>query len=75
VIYPGDGGWRDLDKTIAVILARRVLVIGWTACATSGARRRRTRRATCRDPGVTPSAGTPRAMLIGYSFGASPASP
>jgi type IV secretory pathway VirJ component len=74
VIWSGDGGWRDLDKTIGGILAERgVPVVGvdslryfWRPATPEGVARdlaailafARTRWAT------------ERAILVGYSFGA-----
>ena len=74
VIYSGDGGWRDLDKTVAEILARRgVPVVGvdslryfWHA---------KTPEQVARDLAAILDSfqgrwGTPHALLVGYSFGA-----
>jgi type IV secretory pathway VirJ component len=74
VIYSGDGGWRDLDKQIAGVLAREgIPVIGvdslryfWSEKTPDGvaadlARILRHYRARW---------GAQRALLIGYSFGA-----
>lgn len=74
VIYSGDGGWRDLDKTIGEALAGDGLpVVGvdslryfWRAKTPDQVARdlaRIVRR-------YTPVWGTPKVVLIGYSFGA-----
>lgn len=74
VIYSGDGGWRDLDKQIAGVLAREgTPVVGvdslryfWSEKSPDGvaadlARILRHYRATW---------GARRVLLVGYSFGA-----
>ena len=74
VIFSGDGGWRDLDKTVGGILASRgVPVVGvdslryfWKA---------RTPEDVARDLAAILAAyrarwRTPDVVLIGYSFGA-----
>jgi type IV secretory pathway VirJ component len=74
VIYSGDGGWRDLDKTIGEALAERgVRVLGvdslryfWTA---------RTPEGVAADlaailAGARAAWGDVRFILVGYSFGA-----
>lgn len=74
VIYSGDGGWRDLDKTIAEILARRgVPVVGMDSLRYFW--RAKTPDQVARDLAAILSVyrerwDTPRAVLIGYSFGA-----
>ena len=75
VIYSGDGGWRDLDKTIGEILARHgVSIVGvdslryfWRAQdARRGGARPRARSWTSYARALEPR----HALLIGYSFGA-----
>ncbi len=74
IVYSGDGGWRDLDKTIAEYLqARGVPVVGvdalryfWT---------RKTPQAAADDLAqlintYTDTWKAKRVLLIGYSFGA-----
>jgi type IV secretory pathway VirJ component len=74
VIWSGDGGWRDLDKTIGGLLAERgVPVVGvdslryfWRPATPEG---------VARDlAAILASArarwGTQQAILVGYSFGA-----
>ncbi|HEX5065114.1 MAG TPA: AcvB/VirJ family lysyl-phosphatidylglycerol hydrolase [Myxococcota bacterium] len=75
VIYSGDGGWRDLDKTIGEFLAQRgVSVIGVDSLRYFW--RERTPEEVARDLATILEAetarGSPsrRAILIGYSFGA-----
>ena len=74
VIYSGDGGWRDLDKTIAEILAKRgVPVVGVDSLRYFW--RAKTPDQVGRDLasilGVYSERwGTRKAVLIGYSFGA-----
>ncbi|SMF70529.1 Type IV secretory pathway, VirJ component [Tistlia consotensis] len=74
VVFSGDGGWRDLDKQIAEILAKRgVAAVGWdslryfwsektpaTVAADLSRVLRHYRKAWAVD----------RVLLIGYSFGA-----
>jgi type IV secretory pathway VirJ component len=74
IIYSGDGGWRDLDKTIAGELAQRgIPVVGvdclryfWTAKTPDDVAR--DLAALIDDYAARWSA--PRVLLIGYSFGA-----
>jgi type IV secretory pathway VirJ component len=75
VIYSGDGGWRDLDKTIGEFLAQRgVPTIGVDSLRYFW--RQRTPEEVARDLGAILEAETARgapnrrAILIGYSFGA-----
>jgi len=74
VIYSGDGGWRDLDKTIAEILARRgVPVVGVDSLRYFW--RVKTPDQVARDLAAILDTyrarwGTHSVMLIGYSFGA-----
>ena len=74
VIFSGDGGWRDLDKTVAEILARRgVPVVGVDSLRYFW--RAKTPDQVARDLAAIIDAyrarwHTPEVMLIGYSFGA-----
>jgi type IV secretory pathway VirJ component len=74
VIYSGDGGWRDLDKTIAEILAKRgVPVVGVDSLRYFW--REKTPDGVARDLAAILGAyserwGPRKAVLIGYSFGA-----
>ncbi len=74
VIYSGDGGWRDLDKTIAEILARHgVPVVGVDSLRYFW--RAKTPDQVARDLAAILGVyrerwSTSKAVLIGYSFGA-----
>jgi type IV secretory pathway VirJ component len=74
VIYSGDGGWRDLDKTIAEILARHgVSVVGVDSLRYFW--RKKTPEQVAHDLASILEVyrdrwGAPRVLLIGYSFGA-----
>jgi type IV secretory pathway VirJ component len=74
VIYSGDGGWRDLDKTIAEILAKRgVPVVGVDSLRYFW--RAKTPEQVARDLAAILHVygerwGTRQALLVGYSFGA-----
>jgi type IV secretory pathway VirJ component len=74
VIYSGDGGWRDLDKTIGEYLAARgVATVGVDSLRYFW--RRRTPEQVARDLAAILAdarvrTGASRALLIGYSFGA-----
>ncbi len=74
VIFSGDGGWRDLDKTLAEILARRgVPVVGVDSLRYFW--RAKTPDQVARDLAAILAAQRDRgnargALLIGYSFGA-----
>jgi type IV secretory pathway VirJ component len=74
VIYSGDGGWRDLDKTIAEILARRgVPVVGVDSLRYFW--RAKSPDEVARDLASILAAyrarwGARKVLLIGYSFGA-----
>ncbi len=74
VIFSGDGGWRDLDKTVAEILARRgVPVVGVDSLRYFW--RAKTPDQVARDLAAIIDAyrarwHTPEVILIGYSFGA-----
>lgn len=74
VIVSGDGGWRDIDRSIGRVLqSRGVPVLGWDALSYFW--RRRGPDEFARDLGAAIEAyserwGTPRVALVGYSFGA-----
>lgn len=74
VIVSGDGGWRDIDRSIGRVLrSRGVPVLGWDALSYFW--RRRGPDEFARDLGAAIEVyaglwGTPRAALVGYSFGA-----
>jgi type IV secretory pathway VirJ component len=74
VLYSGDGGWRDIDKQIGEVLAARgVPVVGVDSLRYFW--RARTPEETARDLAriidhYASAWGTPRVVLIGYSFGA-----
>jgi type IV secretory pathway VirJ component len=74
VIYSGDGGWRDLDKTIAEILAGRgVPVVGVDSLRYFW--RAKTPDQVARDLAAILEVyrerwGARKVLLIGYSFGA-----
>jgi type IV secretory pathway VirJ component len=74
VIWSGDGGWRDLDKTIGALLAERgVTVIGVDSLRYFW-RKRAPEEAAADLAKVLAAArarsGAEATMLIGYSFGA-----
>jgi type IV secretory pathway VirJ component len=74
VIYSGDGGWRDLDKTIGALLAERgVPVVGVDSLRYFW--QERTPEQVAADLARVLATyrerwGTPKAILVGYSFGA-----
>lgn len=74
VIYSGDGGWRDIDKQIGEILVReRVPVVGVDSLRYFW--RKKTPEEIARDLAAILTRygtawSTPKAVLIGYSFGA-----
>ncbi len=74
VIYSGDGGWRDLDKTVGEALARSgVPVVGVDSLRYFW--RERTPQQVADDLArivehYAAAWGTPEVALIGYSFGA-----
>ena len=74
IVFSGDGGWRDLDKTIAEKLqSAGVSVVGWDSLRYFWSHK--SPEQTARDLGAvidTYSArwGTSKVALIGYSFGA-----
>jgi phosphatidylglycerol lysyltransferase len=74
IVFSGDGGWRDLDRSIAEkIRSEGVSVVGWDSLRYFWSRK--TPAQTARDLGAvidTYSArwGAAKVALIGYSFGA-----
>lgn len=74
IIYTGDGGWRDIDKTIGGLLARQ----GMAVVGVDSVRyfwRRRSPQQTANDlvrilDHYRKAWGSRRVVLIGYSFGA-----
>ena len=74
IVLSGDGGWRDLDRSIAEQLrADGVSVIGWDSLRYFWSRK--TPAQVARDLGAvidtyTARWGTSKVALIGYSFGA-----
>jgi type IV secretory pathway VirJ component len=74
IVISGDGGWRDLDKTIAEDLrAKGIPVVGWDALRYFW--RKKSPEEVARDLGAVIDAYAqrwrrPRVVLIGYSFGA-----
>lgn len=74
IILSGDGGWRDLDKTIAEKLqADGVSVVGWDSLRYFWSKKSPAQ--TARDLDAVIDAyvarwGTSKVALIGYSFGA-----
>jgi phosphatidylglycerol lysyltransferase len=74
IVLSGDGGWRDLDRSIAEKLrADGVSVIGWDSLRYFWSRK--TPAQTARDLGAvidtyTARWGASKVALIGYSFGA-----
>ena len=74
VIWSGDGGWRDLDKTIGEILARRGVPVVGVDCLRYFWQRREPEQVGADLARILAAARdawhTPDALLIGYSFGA-----
>jgi type IV secretory pathway VirJ component len=74
VILTGDGGWAEIDKSIAAALARRgVPAVGWSSLSYYWTPR--TPEAAAADLARTlrhylAQTGKARALLVGYSFGA-----
>lgn len=74
VIYSGDGGWRDIDKTIGELLAKAdIPVVGVDAVRYFW--RRKTPQQTADDltrilKHYRDAWGSRRVLLVGYSFGA-----
>lgn len=74
IVISGDGGWRDLDKTIAEDLqAKGIPVVGWDALRYFW--RRKTPEDVARDLGeviehYAKAWKTEKVALVGYSFGA-----
>jgi lysylphosphatidylglycerol synthetase-like protein (DUF2156 family)/type IV secretory pathway VirJ component len=74
IVFSGDGGWRDLDRTVAEKLrSQGVSVIGWDSLRYFWSHK--TPEQTARDLGAvidtyTARWGASKVALIGYSFGA-----
>jgi phosphatidylglycerol lysyltransferase len=74
IVLSGDGGWRDLDRSIAEKLrARGVSIVGWDSLRYFWSRK--TPAQTARDLGAVIDTycarwGASKVALIGYSFGA-----
>jgi type IV secretory pathway VirJ component len=74
IVISGDGGWRDLDRTIAEKLrSQGVSVVGWDSLRYFWSRKTPTQ--TARDLGAvidtyTARWGASKVALVGYSFGA-----
>lgn len=74
VVLSGDGGWRDIDKTLAEELQRKgVSVVGWDSVRYFW--RRKTPEETARDLTLVLDAyeakyHANKVLLVGYSFGA-----
>jgi type IV secretory pathway VirJ component len=74
VIWSGDGGWRDLDKTIGEILAKRGVPVVGVDCLRYFWNRREPEQVGADLARILAAAraawNTPDALVIGYSFGA-----
>ena len=74
VIWSGDGGWRDLDKTIGEILAKRGVPVVGVDCLRYFWQRREPGQVAADLARILAAAraawGTRDALLVGYSFGA-----
>jgi type IV secretory pathway VirJ component len=74
VIWSGDGGWRDLDKTIGEILARRGVPVVGVDCLRYFWNRREPETVAADLGRILAAAraawNTPDALVIGYSLGA-----
>jgi type IV secretory pathway VirJ component len=74
VIWSGDGGWRDLDKTIGEILAKRGVPVVGVDCLRYFWQKREPEQVATDLARILAAAReawkTPDALLIGYSFGA-----
>ena len=74
VIWSGDGGWRDLDKELGEILAKRGVPVVGVDCLRYFWSERKPEEVAADLSRILSTAraawGTPRALLIGYSFGA-----
>jgi type IV secretory pathway VirJ component len=74
VIWSGDGGWRDLDKTLGEILAQRGVPVVGVDCLRYFWQARRPEEVAADLARIIDSAtatwSTPKVVLIGYSFGA-----
>jgi type IV secretory pathway VirJ component len=74
IIFSGDGGWRDLDKTIAEDLrSDGISVVGWDSLRYFWSQK--SPEETARDLGAVIDAyvsrwGVSKVALVGYSFGA-----
>jgi type IV secretory pathway VirJ component len=74
IVISGDGGWRDLDRTIAEKLrSQGVSVVGWDSLRYFWSRK--TPAQVARDLGAvidtyTARWGASKVALVGYSFGA-----
>ena len=74
VIWSGDGGWRDIDKTIGEILAKRGVPVVGVDCLRYFWNQREPDQVAADLAKIFAAAraawNTPDALLIGYSFGA-----
>ena len=74
VIWSGDGGWRDLDKTIGEILAKRGVPVVGVDCLRYFWNQREPDQVAADLSRILTEArkawNTPDALVIGYSFGA-----
>ena len=74
MIWSGDGGWRDLDKTIGEILAQRGVPVVGVDCLRYFWQQRDPDRVAADLARILATARaawhTPDALVIGYSFGA-----
>jgi type IV secretory pathway VirJ component len=74
VIWSGDGGWRDLDKTIGEMLAARAVPVVGVDCLRYFWQRREPAQVAADLARILQAASaawdTPDALLVGYSFGA-----
>ena len=74
VIWSGDGGWRDLDKTIGEILAERGVPVVGVDCLRYFWNKREPDQVASDLARILAAAraawNTPDALVIGYSFGA-----
>jgi type IV secretory pathway VirJ component len=74
VIWSGDGGWRDIDKTIGELLAQRGVPVVGVDCLRYFWNKRAPEQMAADLARILAAAriawNTPDALLIGYSFGA-----
>jgi len=74
VIWSGDGGWRDIDKTIGELLAQRGVPVVGVDCLRYFWHQREPEQMAADLARILAAAraawNTPDALLIGYSFGA-----